>query len=61
MDTNQIGKPTQLLIVRIVFGSISDVDTITDENSRWYGKPYSFQVNLEVEVHLMNIMHMILI
>ena len=48
MATNQSGKPTQLLITSVVSGSSVVVDTITDQNSAWYGYPVSFQVDLNV-------------
>ena len=50
MATNQIGKPTQLLITKIDSGSSVVVDTITDESNIWYSSPVSFQVNLTITV-----------
>ena len=50
MATNQIGKPTQLLITKINSGSSIVVDTITDESNTWYGNPVSFQVDLTITV-----------
>lgn len=48
MSTNQPGKPTQLLITTVVSGSSIVVNTITDQNSVWYGYPVSFQVDLNI-------------
>lgn len=48
MATNQSGKPAQLLITSVASGSSVVVDTITDQNSAWYGYPVSFQVDLNI-------------
>jgi hypothetical protein len=50
MATNQIGKPTQLLITRILSGSTLVSSVITDETNNWNGFPVSFQVNVTVAV-----------
>lgn len=48
MATNQAGKPTQLLIASVASGTSIPVDTITDENSPWFGYPLTFQVDLNI-------------
>ena len=50
MATNQIGKPTQLLITRVTSGTSTVVETIIDEANNWYGYPTKFQVDVIVSV-----------
>ena len=50
MATNQIGKPTQLLITRVTSGTSTVVETIADEANNWYGYPTKFQVDVIVSV-----------
>jgi len=50
MATNQIGKPTQLLITKINSGTATVINTISDEANHWYGSPVSFQVDVTVTV-----------
>lgn len=50
MATNQIGKPTQLLITRVTSGTSTVVETITDEANNWYGYPTKFQLDVVVSV-----------
>jgi hypothetical protein len=50
MATNQIGKPTQLLITRVTSGTSTVVETIADEANNWYGYPTKFQVDVVVSV-----------
>jgi len=50
MATNQTGKPTQLLISRVISGTTMAVDTIQDVNSPWYFYPLTFQVDLGVQI-----------
>jgi hypothetical protein len=50
MATNQIGKPTQLLITKVTSGTLAIVETIADEASNWYGYPTKFQVDITVAV-----------
>jgi len=48
MATNQAGKPTQLLIAKVISGTSIPVDVINDENNTWNGYPISFQVDLSI-------------
>lgn len=50
MATNQIGKPTQLLITKVTSGTSTVVETIADEANNWYGYPTKFQVDVTVSV-----------
>ena len=50
MATNQIGKPTQLLITKVTSGTSTVVETIADEANNWYGYPTKFQVDVIVSV-----------
>jgi hypothetical protein len=42
--------PTKFLVTRVISGFTSPIDTLVDETSQFHGYPYTFQVNVAVDI-----------